>query len=259
MASAMVAMASLDRMFDFIEMHGGDREEIKRQFGIGSVTQLFQNRPQLAACDNNNACLLVVAGIDFITLQLQKASRAINDDNIDALVTSTARLESSLEYSLAMKLAATMKKSEATIIDEDATMESAALENSFEYSLALGAEERISIHHPQEQDNATSSTTNSRISTKGNDKKPKEVAFTRLGEDIDNDDDFDIEFLKQLEFDQDCPWELDLESNEVFLKRSPEKSRIPLSLYIMLYDYQRVGVAWILDLFVNDTGGIVGE
>lgn len=226
MTSAMASKSSLDRVFEFMKICEGDREEIKKEFRIDTVTKLIQSRSSLSACRNNAACRVVVFGIDFIKLHLQNSSNTINEYNVDALFTSTERIASSWKRFLMSRIEESMKRSSETVVEDDT---------------------------------ASSTTTNSSISTIENETKSKEVHFEWAEEDIDDDNDFDMEFDEELEFDQDSPWELDSNSHEVYLKKKPESVRVPVTLYKMLFDYQRLGVAWIIQLFLDKTGGILGE
>jgi SNF2 family DNA or RNA helicase len=71
---------------------------------------------------------------------------------------------------------------------------------------------------------------------------------------------------EQAGIDEDSSFSLDRLTNEVYLSSDKAKNgvqwptfRVPVPLWVRLYDYQKTGVSWMAGLHVNHVGGILGD
>jgi SNF2 family DNA or RNA helicase len=71
---------------------------------------------------------------------------------------------------------------------------------------------------------------------------------------------------EQAGIDVDSSFSLDRSTNEVYLSSDKAKNgvqwptfRVPVPLWVRLYDYQKTGVSWMAGLHVNRVGGILGD
>lgn len=71
---------------------------------------------------------------------------------------------------------------------------------------------------------------------------------------------------EQAGIDVDSAFSLDRSANEVYLSSDKAKNdiqwpafRVPIPLWVRLYDYQKTGVSWMAGLHANRVGGILGD
>jgi SNF2 family DNA or RNA helicase len=71
---------------------------------------------------------------------------------------------------------------------------------------------------------------------------------------------------EQAGIDVDSSFSLDRSANEVYLSSNKAKNdiqwpafRVPVPLWVRLYDYQKTGVSWMAGLHTNRVGGILGD
>lgn len=58
---------------------------------------------------------------------------------------------------------------------------------------------------------------------------------------------------------KESPWNLDIAEWVIINADKPDLIRIPVPLFAGLYPYQKIGVDWLVKLYNNGTGGILGD
>lgn len=226
MSSALGSMTSLEKLFGLLEVSGGDREGLKAQCGIDSIGKLMLNRENLARSPYKT-CHLLVASIDFIAERKASLSPPHDYSTADQLFTSKMPLEQSWEHYLARMI-------------EQARNE------------------------PQETATATRSRAEKGNTAKRRDGRAKQKVF-RNG-DVYWEEVGDVKMASgTTDMDElgiaaeDSPWQYDEASEHVVLIKEPKSIRIPKDLFKMLFSFQRAGIAWLSGLYIDKTGGILGE
>lgn len=227
MASSLGAMTSLVKIFGLLEISEGDRQGLKAQCGITSVEKLIENRENLAR-SKYKSCYLLVAAVDFIAERRGDQTSSYDYSTVDELFSSSVLLEHSWEHFL------------ARIIQHSKTQPGPAMA-----AMKSFAEK-------------------GKTKKKGDEKKANQKVFRNgdvYWEEISDakraaDETVDVD---DLILAADSPWQVDESSNHVALKEKPDAVRIPMALFKKLFCFQRSGIAWLSGLYINDTGGILGE
>ena len=226
MASAAASMASLAKVFGLMKISKADQDGLKDQCNIATVQQLVASRPRLAYSHHSTTCRLLVAAIDFIQPK-RLAAPDVDDAQVHKYFETKDRpLKESWEFFLATMIHRAMSQSgqsNRTEHSAEASAQKSAQNTKAEKKFRAGDTYWVEVEHESD-------------------------------EEALSDDETD-----GLDFGASSLWLLDKVNLEVCLKRAADIVRIPLSLFKMLYPFQRDGVAWIAGLFLDDSGGILGE
>ena len=223
-------MESLTRVFGLLGISNKDKQDLNRQCDINTVQKLIDNRENLLR-SKYKACHLLVAAIDFIGERRGETPPPHDDSKTHLLFAEHEPLGESWEFHL-------------TKMIEQARAGSPAI---------LASNPRASANEGE----------------KSTGRQPSKDKVFRNGdvywEDIGNQDADPI--LSPAVVDADelginnpaSPWKFDESMRYVVLKKSPSEVRIPILLFKKLFCFQREGVAWLAELYINDNGGILGE
>lgn len=227
MSAALGSMESLARVFGLLGISQRDKQGLGEQCGINSVETLIANRNNLARSPYK-ACHLLVAGIDFISERRSNMSPPHDDSKVHELFTSSASLDQSFEHHLAQRV-----ERARTGKHEEFASKARRERQAGKQSDAKASKDKVFRNGDVYWEHT------------------EDINMDSAAEGVDVDD-LGIQ-------GKDSKWTLDETKEHVCLKTSPKDIRIPKRLFKDLYCFQRTGIAWLSGLYINETGGILGD
>ena len=197
------------------------------------MKKLVDNRQNLASSPYKS-CHLLVAAIGYINERRAKLKPPYDDSTVHLLFTSRESLDASWEHYLARLIEQARIQPQEKLAGKRAHTEQGETQKGFSGKVKNQKVFRNGdVYWEEVSDEEFGSTA------------------TRTNGGLDAD---------ELGIDaKDSPWKYDDSRQHVVLAKEPSALRIPMELFKMLYGYQRSGVAWMAGLYIQETGGILGE
>jgi len=215
---------SLANLFNQMQIGASDKKLVHGTFGIKSLQELLKKRFRLSKAARKEKIFNGARLVAAISYMLMRKKSNIQQP-IHQLFTSSNSLKDSFEYFLANKaLTGIVKKRKAKQAKSQAPAKPRDKEADVKW-------------------------------VKDYDWKFDAAVIS----DADSDDENDPEALRRtLGIDSEAsPWHLDAKTWRVVLKNLPDEFQVPLSLFKKLYPHQRVGLQWMVGLYLEGSGGIL--
>ena len=229
MTVALDSSASLTMLCDRFKIPTKDREVLAETYGIQSVQQLLENRNKMLDFGSGSMCY--------------------------------ERSRRYLVYSIYFLMGGGQE--EQLLRFEGLTSESQTMDPVWRDLILWGLHSKHNKDSSQQgqplekKPRATSSTITVKVAG------PCRVSPSSAESIFDSEhwDDGNMHSLRhKLGIDREgSPWELDVARWAIVDAENPNMIRIPVQLFGGLYPYQKVGVNWLVNLYKNGTGGILGE
>ena len=218
---------ALARLYRDLKISDTIGEKLKREHGITSLTQLIDQRLALFEFVKKNispGAARLLAPVDYV---LERSKFGDHEASISSLFPLTN--------------------------DPD---------TSFAYFLARGVETKGLYTEKQLLKKTTGASSRRKLNAGGkwiidNDREHWKNDVIQVS---DNEESNEEALRSELRINEnDSPWTLDEQLQNIVLMKLPEAVQIPVPLFRKLYAHQRVGVEWMADLYIGKTGGILGD